>query len=111
MKLEGQGQAPAPREDESGGGGDGVKREEESEGLISEAERSLIQKILRTRLVETSKAELEVIRKDPTSPLFSATSFEELNLRPELKKGVYAMGFSSPSRIQEAALPILLSNP
>jgi superfamily II DNA/RNA helicase len=31
--------------------------------------------------------------------------------RPELKKGIYAMGFSSPSRIQEAALPILLSDP
>lgn len=31
--------------------------------------------------------------------------------RPELLKGIYAMGFNAPSRIQESALPILLSNP
>jgi ATP-dependent RNA helicase DDX19/DBP5 len=43
------------------------------------AEQSILQKILRTKLVE-NKQKLEVIRKDPTSPLFSATSFEELPL-------------------------------
>jgi superfamily II DNA/RNA helicase len=31
--------------------------------------------------------------------------------RTELKKAINAMGFSRPSRIQEAALPILLSDP
>ncbi|CAG7822398.1 unnamed protein product [Allacma fusca] len=31
--------------------------------------------------------------------------------RPELLKGIYAMGFNTPSRIQESALPILLGNP
>jgi hypothetical protein len=44
------------------------------------AEESILQKILRTRIEESSKQKLEVIRKDPTSPLFSATSFEELPL-------------------------------
>jgi hypothetical protein len=47
---------------------------------VSHAEQSIIQKILRTRLVESSKEHLEVIRKDPTSPLYSAKTFEELNL-------------------------------
>ncbi|CAL8110430.1 unnamed protein product [Orchesella dallaii] len=74
------------------------------------SEKSLLQKLLRTKLVQSSK-QLEIIQKDPTSPLFSATSFEDLPLRPELKKGVYAMGFNAPSRIQESALPILLSEP
>ena len=31
--------------------------------------------------------------------------------RPELLKGVYAMGFNAPSKIQEMALPILLADP
>lgn len=46
--------------------------------------------------------------RDPTSPLHSVKSFEELGLAPEILKGVYAMGFSKPSKIQEAALPITL---
>ncbi|XP_021956224.1 ATP-dependent RNA helicase DDX19A [Folsomia candida] len=81
----------------------------EDDDKVTPAEQSIIQKILRTRLVETSQQKLEVIRKDPSSPLYSAKTFEELNLRPELLKGVYAMGFNSPSKIQEAALPLLLS--
>lgn len=46
---------------------------------------------------------------DPNSPLFSVKSFEELGLHPDLLKGLYAMGFSKPSKIQERALPLLLS--
>ncbi|KAJ8656189.1 hypothetical protein O0I10_008202 [Lichtheimia ornata] len=48
---------------------------------------------------------------DPNSPLYSVKSFEELGLQPELLKGLYAMGFNKPSKIQERALPLLLSNP
>jgi hypothetical protein len=48
---------------------------------------------------------------DPNSPLFSAKSFEDLNLHPNLLKGVYKMGFQKPSKIQEKALPLLLQNP
>lgn len=36
------------------------------------------------------------------------TSFEELNLRPELIKAVDAMGFESPTPIQAQAIPLLL---
>ncbi|KAF9443617.1 DEAD-domain-containing protein [Macrolepiota fuliginosa MF-IS2] len=48
---------------------------------------------------------------DPNSPLFSAKTFEELGLHADLLKGIYDMGFSKPSKIQERALPLLLANP
>ncbi|KAI0685960.1 P-loop containing nucleoside triphosphate hydrolase protein [Cytidiella melzeri] len=48
---------------------------------------------------------------DPNSPLYSAKTFEELELHQDLLKGIYDMGFSKPSKIQERALPLLLANP
>ncbi|KDQ57054.1 hypothetical protein JAAARDRAFT_58536 [Jaapia argillacea MUCL 33604] len=48
---------------------------------------------------------------DPNSPLFSVQTFEELGLHKDLLKGVYEMGFSKPSKIQERALPLLLRDP
>ncbi|KAI0077778.1 ATP-dependent RNA helicase DBP5 [Panus rudis PR-1116 ss-1] len=48
---------------------------------------------------------------DPNSPLYSAKTFEQLGLHQDLLKGIYAMGFSKPSKIQERALPLLLANP
>ncbi|KAJ7067177.1 P-loop containing nucleoside triphosphate hydrolase protein [Mycena amicta] len=48
---------------------------------------------------------------DPNSPLFSAKTFEELGLHDDLLKGIYDMGFTKPSKIQERALPLMLSNP
>lgn len=77
---------------------------------LNKAEVSLLNKISRTKLV-TTKAEIELIRKDPFSPLHSIKSFEDLNLKPELLKGVYGMGFNTPSKIQETALPLLMAEP
>ncbi|XP_055629576.1 DEAD-box helicase Dbp80 [Toxorhynchites rutilus septentrionalis] len=74
------------------------------------ADASLLMKIIRKGLVE-SKLDLEVQRKDPTSPLYSVKTFEALHLKPELLQGVYAMGFNAPSKIQETALPTLLADP
>lgn len=71
-------------------------------------EFSLMRKALRSKLVHTTN-KVEVLRADPANPLFSAKSFEELNIPESLLKGIYNMGFSKPSRIQETALPILLS--
>ena len=34
-----------------------------------------------------------------------------LSRKPEILKGIYAMGFNAPSKIQENALPILLADP
>jgi len=45
---------------------------------------------------------------DPNNPLESKKSFEELGLREEILKGVYAVGYEKPSRIQSIALPSLL---
>ncbi|KAL3233576.1 ATP-dependent RNA helicase DBP5 [Nakaseomyces bracarensis] len=57
------------------------------------------------------KVNLSDLQADPNSPLYSVKSFDELGLEPELLKGVYAMKFQKPSKIQERALPLLLSNP
>jgi len=77
---------------------------------VTAAERSLLQKVIRKSLVE-NKNDLEIQRRDPNCPLHSVKSFEELNLQPNLLKGVYAMGFNAPSKIQETALPTLLADP
>jgi ATP-dependent RNA helicase DDX19/DBP5 len=82
----------------------------EGDPVPSVAERSLLQKVIRKGLVE-NKNDLEIQRKDPKSPLYSVKSFEALNLKPQLLKGVYGMGFNAPSKIQETALPTLLADP
>jgi len=82
----------------------------ESEDAISLAERSVLQKVIRKSLVE-NRNDLEIQRNDPNCPLYSVKTFEELSLKPELLKGVYAMGFNAPSKIQETALPTLLADP
>ncbi|KAF1945906.1 P-loop containing nucleoside triphosphate hydrolase protein [Clathrospora elynae] len=58
--------------------------------------------------VEVQLADLQA---DPNNPLFSAKSFEELQLSEELLKGIKHMNFRSPSKVQEKALPLLLMNP
>lgn len=84
--------------------------QENDEPELSSAEASLIQKLIRSKLVKTT-SDVEVQRKDPSSPLYSVRTFEELKLRPELLKGVYDVGFDLPSKIQETALPTLLADP
>ncbi|KAL4150574.1 hypothetical protein PRNP1_009976 [Phytophthora ramorum] len=57
------------------------------------------------------KAELEVLQNDPNSNLYSAVTFEELDLPDALLKGVYNMKFAKPSKIQSVALPLILADP
>ena len=66
--------------------------------------------MLRSRLQE-SDASVEIERKNPESPLYSVKLFEDLNLTKDLLQGLYSMGFTKPSKIQETALPALLNNP
>jgi hypothetical protein len=54
---------------------------------------------------------LEDNKQTSSSPLHSAKTFEELKLDKQLLRGIYQMGFSRPSRIQERALPQLLAYP
>lgn len=84
--------------------------DEDAPEKFSPAEASLLAKIIRKGLVE-SKNDIEVQRKDPKSPLYSVKTFEALNLKPNLLKGIYEMGFNAPSKIQETALPTLLADP
>ena len=78
--------------------------------IASSAEFSVMRKVLRNKLLHTHN-KVEILQNDPSNPLYSAKSFEELSIPEEFLRGIYDMGFSKPSRIQEAALPILLREP
>ena len=51
----------------------------EADKSVSPAEASLFNKILHAKLIET-KSNLEIQRADPSSPLYSVKSFEDLRL-------------------------------
>ncbi|TFY71679.1 hypothetical protein EVG20_g1335 [Dentipellis fragilis] len=87
---------PAPEE----------KKEEETPN--PEAEKSPSDLIKSTFDVYVTLADQQ---QDPNSPLFSAKTFEELGLHENLLKGIFALGFTKPSKIQERALPLLLRDP
>ena len=59
----------------------------DADASTTAAERSLLQKVIRRGLVE-NKNDLEIQRKDPKSPLYSVKSFEALNLKSQLLKGI-----------------------
>lgn len=61
--------------------------------------------------LQTVEVKLADKQADVNSPLFSAKTFEQLGLDEALLKGLYAMKFVKPSKVQERALPLLLSNP
>lgn len=71
----------------------------------------MMRKVLRNKLLHHTQNKVEILQKDPNNPLYSVKSFDELNIPEPLLRGIYDMGFSKPSRIQEAALPILLHTP
>lgn len=56
------------------------QKEGAPEEPVSKAEASLLTKILRSKLVDTGKSDVEVQRVDPKSPLYSVKSFEDLRL-------------------------------
>ncbi|KAM3182996.1 hypothetical protein ACTXT7_011231 [Hymenolepis weldensis] len=83
---------------------------EDTDNEISKAEKSYINKLLNTKLVETQACDIEMLREDPSNPLHSAKTFQDLNLNPQLLKGIAALGFNKPSAIQEKALPCLIGD-
>ncbi|XP_051947911.1 ATP-dependent RNA helicase DDX19A [Xyrauchen texanus] len=87
---------------------DGDKSDEEDKE--DKATQSLLNKLIRSSLVNNTN-QVEVLQRDPNSPLYSVKTFEELRLKPQLLKGVYEMGFNRPSKIQENALPMMLAEP
>uniref|UniRef100_A0A671NE13 RNA helicase n=1 Tax=Sinocyclocheilus anshuiensis TaxID=1608454 RepID=A0A671NE13_9TELE len=78
--------------------------------LEDRATQSLLNKLIRSNVVNNTN-QVEVLQRDPNSPLYSVKTFEELRLKPQLLKGVYEMGFNRPSKIQENALPMMLAEP
>lgn len=90
--------------------GGAAAEDPDDESAKSKEDESLLRKLLHSKLVST-KANLEVLQKDPNSPLYSVKTFEALNLKKELLEGIYKMGFTAPSKIQETALPTLLADP
>jgi len=57
------------------------------------------------------EVKLSDLQNDQESPLYSVSSFEELGLSKAINDGLLAMNFKKPSKIQERALPLMLSNP
>uniref|UniRef100_A0A667XGR3 RNA helicase n=1 Tax=Myripristis murdjan TaxID=586833 RepID=A0A667XGR3_9TELE len=90
--------------------GDGDNKASEEDEKEDKAAQSLLNKLIRSNLVNTTN-QVEVLQKDPNSPLYSVKSFEELRLKPQLLQGVYGLGFNRPSKIQETALPMMLAEP
>uniref|UniRef100_A0A8B9SRK6 RNA helicase n=1 Tax=Anas platyrhynchos TaxID=8839 RepID=A0A8B9SRK6_ANAPL len=74
---------------------DNIEKTEDEE-KEDRATQSLLNKLIRSNLVDTTN---------------QVESFEELRLKPQLLQGVYAMGFNRPSKIQENALPMMLAEP
>mmetsp|Transcript_24637 Transcript_24637/g.61537 ORF Transcript_24637/g.61537 Transcript_24637/m.61537 type:complete len:503 (+) Transcript_24637:214-1722(+) len=56
------------------------------------------------------QATVEVLQNDPSTPYFSASTFEELGFKEELLKGIYAMKFNKPSQIQASSLPMIVGD-
>ncbi|CAO1419488.1 unnamed protein product [Diamesa hyperborea] len=86
----------------------GAEDDENEDNNATDA--SLLLKIIQKGLIDT-KQDLEIQRKDPNSPLYSVKTFEAMHLKPDLLKGVYAMGYNAPSKIQETTLPTLIADP
>lgn len=106
--LRSQGEPSAPATTAETAGTESPAAAEEQ--APSAADTSLLNKLLRAKLVANSQP-IEVQRADPSSPLYSVKSFEDLHLKKEILQGVYGMGFNRPSKIQETALPLLLADP
>ncbi|KAF5737508.1 DEAD-box ATP-dependent RNA helicase 38 [Tripterygium wilfordii] len=76
------------------------------EGLTIEEEEKI-----NTFLDEPEDSNVTAVTSDKT-PYTSAKTFEDLNLSPELLKGIYVeMKFQKPSKIQAISLPMILTPP
>ena len=76
-------------------------------------EQTAISTAKATQLIEPSQFEVEVKLEESGSQVESVQAFEDLKpaVSAELLKGLYAMGFRRPSKIQARALPLLMQVP
>ncbi|OBS78396.1 hypothetical protein A6R68_19207, partial [Neotoma lepida] len=56
-----------------------TEEDDEEDDVVDLAANSLLNKLIRQSLVESSHR-VEVLQKDPSSPLYSVKTFEELRL-------------------------------
>lgn len=103
LKIDGKKDVEPPKEEKS--------ERSESEKATDEPKKTATEDSNLVKSEYEVKVNLADLQADPNSPLYSVKSFEELGLAPELLKGLYAMKFQKPSKIQERALPLLLHNP
>ena len=106
--------APADNQQQQGGWGNGDENGYDQQDFNKpqgdpEAEEKVVHGLLEA--LHDVKVKLADKQADASSPLFSAKTFEELGLDERLLKGIYAMKFKKPSKVQERALPLLLSTP
>jgi len=83
-------------------------------GDSSTAEEAKVETVEDSNLVENEyevEVKLSDLQNDAESPLYSVSSFEQLGLPKSINDGLLAMNFKKPSKIQERALPLMLSNP
>ncbi|KAK9446417.1 P-loop containing nucleoside triphosphate hydrolase protein [Limtongia smithiae] len=110
------GATDAPADNAAAGGNVG-RRPREKEAVSEEEKKEIIAAVSDGQGISLTENEYEVkvkladMQADPDSPLYSIKSFEELGLADDLLKGVFAMKFQKPSKIQERALPLLLNDP
>ncbi|KAI2606169.1 DEAD-domain-containing protein [Hypoxylon fragiforme] len=57
------------------------------------------------------EVQLSDIQNNTDNPLGSVHTFDELGLPENVLKGLRALGFQKPSKVQEKALPLMLSDP
>ncbi|CAH0014746.1 unnamed protein product [Clonostachys rhizophaga] len=54
---------------------------------------------------------LSDLQQNEATPFHSATTWEDIGLREELHKGLLALNFLKPSKVQGKSLPLMLSDP
>ncbi|KAH7648269.1 Dbp5p-like eIF4A-family RNA SFII helicase [Cryptosporidium bovis] len=62
-------------------------------------------------LKEVDSSSISVEAVDSKTQLYSAKDWSDLNLSHDLLKGIYNKGFTRPSKIQAAALPLIFNSP
>ncbi|KAL1784392.1 ATP-dependent RNA helicase DDX19B isoform X2, partial [Sigmodon hispidus] len=63
-----------------------AEKTDDDEEKEDRAAQSLLNKLIRSNLVDNTN-QVEVLQRDPNSPLYSVKSFEELRLKPQLLQG------------------------
>jgi ATP-dependent RNA helicase DDX19/DBP5 len=82
------------------------------EDKASTKEIRLLAQAMTRGLKDNNLKDIKKIQEtDEASPLHSIRTFHQMNLKPDLLRGVYQLGHDLPSRIQGQALPMLLADP